>query len=737
MKNKQNILILISVLIFSGSGNLFAQDSTFVLSKSMFNKNGILQFPDLKEWHFKVGNDSSWANPNLDDSQWEKLDSSKIANFKVDENGLFEGWFRIRLKLDSSLKDIPIYLNQYYSTATDIYFNGKLIHSFGHTNFNRQYRTHNPNIDLPYNISPNFDEEILMAVHFVEFQEPLYKLRNRKVLGYKSFLSIVNTKKLNEIRNQTVTSSSFFATTISILCLLVLLFWLLVFLNKSQNHLIYIAITVTFILSIPGLNYINWFVLSSSKSNLASILMFLSIYRVAGIFFSLPILIATIITNHIPKPLKIYLWLGIIITIIASIAPGYSRPVQIILPIISAIFCLYYPISERKKLKGAKWIVVFGLVLTAVVMISFAVLFNWLQVKGINEYRLYFLLTMFLTFPLSLLIYIAFWLKEMITDVEKKAKEVIKITEEKRLILESQNIKLENQVKDRTKELSQSLENLKAAQSQLIQSEKMASLGELTAGIAHEIQNPLNFVNNFSEVSKELVVEMKEEIANKNFEEVEEISEDIDNNLEKINHHGKRAEAIVKGMLQHSRTSAGEKEPTDINKLADEYLRLSYHGLRAKDKSFNADFKTEFDESLPKINIVPQDIGRVLLNLINNAFYAVDKKAKGVIPLPPTGGEKKSQTEYRPIVTISTTSSKSPSGDLGVKITVKDNGPGIPPEIKDKIFQPFFTTKPTGSGTGLGLSLSYDIVKAHGGTISVDSNANSGTEFFITLPIKL
>jgi signal transduction histidine kinase len=296
------------------------------------------------------------------------------------------------------------------------------------------------------------------------------------------------------------------------------------------------------------------------------------------------------------------------------------------------------------------------------------------------------------------------------------------------------------------KEIEKAYHELRTTQSQLIQSEKMASLGELTAGIAHEIQNPLNFVNNFSELSNELIVEIEEERA-KNPESrdenlVSEVLTDIKQNLEKINHHGKRAADIVKGMLQHSRTSSGQKEPTDINALADEYLRLAYHGLRAKDKSFNADFKTEFDESLPKINVIPQDIGRVLLNLINNAFYAVDKKAKNLTPPPPKGGIKNDQIKYVPTVTISTASLTPPSGaspDLsggrGVRIVVKDNGDGIPSSIVDKIFQPFFTTKPTGQGTGLGLSLSYDIVKAHGGELKVETKEGERTEFVIQLPM--
>ena len=266
-------------------------------------------------------------------------------------------------------------------------------------------------------------------------------------------------------------------------------------------------------------------------------------------------------------------------------------------------------------------------------------------------------------------------------------------------------------------QIENTLTNLKQAQAQLVQSEKMASLGELTAGIAHEIQNPLNFVNNFSEVNTELIAEMKEEIEKGNIEEVKAIANDIADNELKINHHGKRADAIVKGMLQHSRSSSGVKEPSDINVLADEYLRLAYHGLRAKDKSFNATMKTDYDETIGKINIVSQDVGRSVLNLITNAFYAVSEK-------------KKQKTEgYEPTVTVTT---KRINGK--VEIRVADNGNGIPQKVLDKIFQPFFTTKPTGQGTGLGLSLSYDIVKAHNGELKVETNEGEGSEFIIFLP---
>ena len=278
------------------------------------------------------------------------------------------------------------------------------------------------------------------------------------------------------------------------------------------------------------------------------------------------------------------------------------------------------------------------------------------------------------------------------------------------LLLQQQKVKVES-----------TLQELKSTQAQLIQSEKMASLGELTAGIAHEIQNPLNFVNNFSEVNKEMLIELNDEIEKGNYDDAKAIAKDVIANEEKINYHGKRADAIVKGMLQHSQKSSGQKELTDINALCDEYLRLSYHGLRAKDKEFNATINTDFDNSIDKINIIPQDIGRVLLNLYNNAFYAVEEKMNA--------STNSAGQSYQPTVSVST---KKINGNVEIK--VKDNGNGIPPKIVDKIFQPFFTTKPTGQGTGLGLSLSYDIIKAHGSEIKVESKEGEGSEFVISLP---
>ncbi|TAE27357.1 MAG: hypothetical protein EAZ91_16350 [Cytophagales bacterium] len=326
----------------------------------------------------------------------------------------------------------------------------------------------------------------------------------------------------------------------------------------------------------------------------------------------------------------------------------------------------------------------------------------------------------FISIPLTLVLMLARENAQTNEQLEQKLHEVEKLSLEKESLLREQNATLERQVAERTAELQQSLNDLKATQQQLVQSEKMASLGELTAGIAHEIQNPLNFVNNFAEVSGELIKEIEDERASDSRDEglIDEILGDLNQNLDKISHHGKRAASIVRGMLEHSRASTGQREPTDLNALADEYLRLSYHGLRAKDKSFNAKLETDFDPNLQPVSVMGQDLGRVLLNLFTNAFHAVGERQKST----PTG--------YEPTVSVQTQSLPD-----GVEIRVSDNGTGILETIRQKIFQPFFTTKPTGQGTGLGLSLSYDIItKGHGGTLSVESTEGEGTTFVIRIP---
>ena len=418
-----------------------------------------------------------------------------------------------------------------------------------------------------------------------------------------------------------------------------------------------------------------------------------------------------------------FLWLGMLVLLITTESFGVAFFTNNYLEILS-ITVLYILYKHKGKSSNIRQVLVTVLpFFFAIFLIDF---FEFLTPKFYENNEEYF--KNFRGFTVM-------WLFGFGIYVQKQnKKEKIRRQQEEleRKILEDKKNSLENQVAERTLELTQQKEalektviELKTTQTQLIHAEKMASLGELTAGIAHEIQNPLNFVNNFSEMSVELAQELTEELDKDliDRELVKELMDDLIQNQEKISHHGKRASSIVKGMLEHSRTSSGIKELTDINALADEYLRLSYHGLRAKDKTFNADFKTDFNETLPKIEVISQDFGRVLLNLINNAFYAVGKREKERREI---GGG------FKPTVNIST---KNIDNQIVIKIS--DNGTGMPEAVKAKIFQPFFTTKPTGEGTGLGLSLAYDIItKGHNGTIDVTSVEGEGTEFIITVPIQ-
>jgi signal transduction histidine kinase len=420
------------------------------------------------------------------------------------------------------------------------------------------------------------------------------------------------------------------------------------------------------------------------------------------IFYCIILVFANVFTNSPPK------YHSIIIILIGISMLGFTFINETWLSIICILIivgiCISYIVRSWRKASPSQWAIIIGFLSTLLFMTLIATIGYTFLLGNLA----------FLSLPVALLFFTSYRFQEILSEVKDNADEVLKLTEQKRQQSENQQLILEQEVELRTKELKTSLENLKSTQTQLIHSEKMASLGELTAGIAHEIQNPLNFVNNFSEINKEMLTELREAVAANDQEEVEAILKDLEENEEKVTHHGKRAEQIVKSMLQHSRTGSGEKELTDINALCDEYLRLSYHGYRAKDPSFNANFKMELDPSLPQIPVVAQDIGRVLLNLINNAFQAIKD------------GEQ-------PEVIVSTK-----SFDGQIEITVSDNGPGIPDDIKDKIFQPFFTTKPTGEGTGLGLSMSYDIVtKGHGGGIELCEPEKDGSTFLITLPIHL
>jgi two-component system NtrC family sensor kinase len=696
------LFLLLNTIIFCE-----AQNSTVVLNTSMFDKDlQTIPLPRLNGWIFKQGNDTNWAKPEVDTTGWIKLNPTQLTVKHTDKNGRLEGWLRIRFQLDRSFKNMNIGIQASPWAATDIYIDGNYIASYGNTGLNGKSYEENRNF-LPA-IQPlqiETEKEHLLAVHIVEFVSPLDHRRLKTVSLYNSFASLIALTGPLSYKKAT----AFIWTDISlnflysgVIGFLSVLFWFLYLQNRREKNLLFISISTSLWFIWPLL-----FIIASYPLDLDFnrwwLIVFIAISWWPLAIASMVYTVGEIFNFKYKKALAIFgilLVIECVVDLYFNIGYWYTLD-----PLIVTILLLYIVVSSWKKLKGAQWAVVTGIILTAI--FSFFTKY---------ESGPLFQSGFFLSLPASLMIYVAMRFREILTEVQVNAKQVVQLSEEKKEQAVKQQKILEEEVARQTIELRTSLENLKSTQAQLIQSEKMASLGELTAGIAHEIQNPLNFVNNFSEVNKELLVEMKDEINKGNIDEVKAIANDIIDNEEKINHHGKRADAIVKGMLQHSRVSTGQKEPTDINALADEYLRLSYHGMRAKDKTFNATLQTDFDATIGKINIVPQDIGRALLNLFNNAFYSVMQRQKQV-------GDN-----YEPAVSVST---KKLSDKI--EIRVKDNGVGIPQKALDKIFQPFFTTKPTGQGTGLGLSLSYDIIKTHGGEIKVETKEGEGAEFLIQI----
>ena len=707
------------LLLFVGINFCTAQDTTVLLSPALFDKTTDQILIGAKDgWYFKAGNDTTWAKKDMDISSWKKMKPVELSVKLADKNGKVEGWFRLKIKLDESFKNTSLGLNTGTWAASDVYLDGQWLGSSGNTGSNgAPFKENRIRNGLPIQIDLSAGKEYIIALHVVDYVSPFPPARlQSEDSGLPLLITLTGPKFILIREKNTITWTTYPTIWNSVCAVLSLLFWLLYIQNPKEKNLLLIALCVTFFT-------LNGFCTTASGRN--SDLSYVSdrlVFYGTNLFGALMfIMIPLILANVFKRKVTVYLKLFLIVFVIVFNSV-ILWPSSIIVPIcVFALFgvCIYYVVSSWKHLRGAQWAIVAGIMLT---------LF-WSLLYVINDngslplpYELLYITGIVLSIPLGLLVYVSLRFKEIIKEVNDNAKQVVQLSEEKKDNALHQQKILQEEVNRQTAEIRTTLDNLKATQSQLIQSEKMASLGELTAGIAHEIQNPLNFVNNFSEVNKELVDEMQAELKAGKIEDAIAISNDIKENEEKINHHGKRADAIVKGMLQHSRSSSGVKEPTDINALADEYLRLAYHGLRAKDKSFNATMKTDFDKTIGNINIIPQDIGRVILNLITNAFYVVDEK------------KKQNPTGYEPLVTVSTKALTPPSGGRGVMIKVEDNGNGIPQKVLDKIFQPFFTTKPTGQGTGLGLSLSYDIVKAHGGELKVETNEGEGSVFIFQLP---
>jgi len=687
---------------------LSQEDKVLVITDTTVADNWMILGDD---WRYQKGDNKLWANPEFDDSTWNKFSSNNLnlldgKNVIADRGEIV--WLRKRIMADQSLNDALV-LNIFQEGASEIYLDGKLIHQLGSVSSNKdEVIYHNPFsqvLHLPLEIG----KEQILAVRFVnaQYKYPIY-YHNGLIRIYIS--SLRNANSTDVIKNKRVAffqqfvNSYYISLGLAILMFIIFLSFFIFFPKEKING--YFAASLLFLILFT--------------------LGVLSFYHNTGTYFWLTfyydtcILISSLILlfcfyKILAQPIDL-VFKAISFLCFLTIGCYFLYDPEQLGPIWS-IFLYAGIIRLSLKSWNKNKVASFLFLSSSCINLAFWILMICWYMGLVDQRIDKFIPFSFMLVPVVLAIYLGYAFGKRSQDLRLNLNRVQELSKEKESILSQQKNTLEQQVKERTAALNQSLEELKTTQSQLIQSEKMASLGELTAGIAHEIQNPLNFVNNFSEVSNELVDEMNEELDKGDLEEVKAISLDIKQNLEKINHHGKRADNIVKGMLQHSRSSSGTKEPTDINALADEYLRLAYHGLRAKDKSFNAELITNFDESIGKVNIVPQDMGRVILNLITNAFYAVNEK-------------KQRDVSFKPIVTVSTKKS-----DEYITISVSDNGDGIPEKVKEKIFQPFFTTKPTGQGTGLGLSMSYDIVtKGHDGKLKVETTKNKGTTFIIELP---
>jgi signal transduction histidine kinase len=639
------------------------------------------------------------------------MDLPKLRNAET-------GYLRIHFWIDSTLVWRPLSLKISQTIASGIYLNGNLIDQFGKFDSKSEKEQIYYLINHPISILFKKPGDQILTIHFSFNKSD--RLLKYKPTNYTAFKAVLVETDINVDKyasnNIFTTKLSYYKLGISLF--LFLLHLLLYLTNTQQKANIFISFyALCWCFSYYADNEINTLPINGHQLYILTLLNIIISYSTSPIFSLL------VVYSYFKEPKRILFWFIIILIFIGSPIGIYFPNFSIFYNpfVISGILALesfrvaFKNFNQHKS--GAKFIIAGWVFYIFFMGLFYLAVFGLLHIPELNV-QIYVNLGL-LSLPICYSLLLAVDTADINRLLQLKLKENENLFNEKQQILFTQNETLEKQVVERTAELV-------ASQAQLIQSEKLASLGELTAGIAHEIQNPLNFVNNFAEVSAELLDDMKADLQAGKTTEAAEIADDLQVNLQKINHHGQRASAIVKGMLEHSRTSTGTKTPTDINALADEYFRLSYHGLRAKDSSFNATMETHFAPDLPKIEIIPQDIGRVLLNLINNAFYAVNERNKAVETLHATS------LPYQPTVTITNRKLENT-----IEISVKDTGNGIPEAIKDKIFQPFFTTKPTGQGTGLGLSLAYDIVtKGHGGTLEVETKVGNGTIFIIQLPLQ-
>ena len=687
-------------------------------------------------WKYKMVDDPTFALQQYNDQGWKSIKADlDVHNSLPKDAKTGIGWMRLKFFVGKELRGKILSIRIHQSVASEIFLNGKFLTSFGVLNVDpKKVKAYDP-IYLPINFPLSNDNIQVVSVRFAVQPGILYSRIFESPNELMSMEVMSSQSALNSYKHIYVFEHSFLFLQIGIMIMIFIIHFSFFILDPSQKANLYFSMFALCYLFV-AIFQINYYVYCHHVATKFFLGNFSFLLILAG-----TLLITKAIYSFLQRKIDFYykflLGYGILAVFLNMYPYGYGwqigGPICEVLAFINLVRISFLAVKQG-ELRAR--VIAIGAIATIILFIIFILQGtftnrSFLQSLDLKRLSTYLLFVLSLPAAASYLLAKDFAvtskrLSQKLEEVKDLSQQNLAIEKEKQQILASQNQQLELQVKERTAALSQSLEELKSTQTQLIQSEKMASLGELTAGIAHEIQNPLNFVNNFSEVNMELSDEIIDAVKQGDLPAIGQLATDIKSNQEKILEHGHRADGIVKSMLQHSRSSTGIKEPIDINALVDEYARLSYHGLKAKDKSFNVTFKADYDPNAGSCNIIPQDIGRVLLNLFNNAFYAVSEKNIDLVSV------KINVTPlFEPTVSVSTKRI-----DEQIRIIVRDNGSGIPEKIKEKIFQPFFTTKPTGLGTGLGLSLSYDIIsQGHSGHLEVQTEEGEFTEFIIHIPV--
>ncbi|HEX8505905.1 MAG TPA: ATP-binding protein [Hymenobacter sp.] len=684
-------------------------------------------------WRYHSGDNPAWARPDFDASAWEAFDPRQDLHELPPRLRTGIGWLRLRFRPADSLRLRALRLHVLGYGAWEVYLNGRLVQRLGTVRPNPT-RVPAPDQLPPIEVPSSGPAKQVLAIRFAPWQSPLLRLSAGNTVR-----PLLQVRLRDEAQDRQQTAADVVDTMVR--CAAAAIFGLLTLLHlaffryyPAQRANLYFAF-FALVMALDGAAFILQWGLAFPPLEVLLPLQFI-LKLVFGMAYLWAVRALYVLFGFRTGWVYKGLWGGFWVMVALGLGGvAYLGNAGALLVLATNAELVRLTVRALRQRKRGAWIVGagFGILLLVVVVLILVALVcallkvsNPLQALSDGNWAVSLLLQLSPALGISLYLAREFALDSQLLqvklgEVEQLSAQTLAQEQEKQALLAQQNETLEQQVTQRTGELQRSLTDLRATQAQLIQKEKMASLGELTAGIAHEIQNPLNFVNNFSEVSAELVAELREERAKGPAADAgleEELLEDLTQNLGKIGHHGRRAAGIVKGMLEHSRTSAGERELTDLNRLCDEYLRLAYQGLRAKDKSFNAQLTTDLFAGLPPVAMVGADVGRVLLNLFTNAFYAVRQR------------QLSSEPGYQPQVGVRTLVLNQQ-----VQIQVMDNGTGMSGAVQAKIFQPFFTTKPTGEGTGLGLSLSHDIIaQGHGGSLTAESREGQGSTFTISLP---